>query len=424
MNFSLRVVLILLIMSISAGVTTGSTIYYRLGLFWIAILISSYLIARYSLRGIRLDRTARTFRSQVGQIFIERFEIVNLSWYPRIWIDVDDRSLLPGARGSHVISFLRGRDSRSYLSRTRLLMRGIYTLGPTVLKSGDLFGLFQESKNFPAQETLLVYPILFDIPVFPSPAGWLSGGEAIRRRTHQITTNASGVREYVPGDPINRIHWISTARRDRLIVKEFELDPMAEIWIFLDANKIVHCSEAYDLPTFEPREQWRPVVKVPLTPSTIEYSVSIAGSVSRYFLGYNRAVGLISKGRQLHILPSDRGPRQLGKILETLAILLGEGELPLEGLVETQVHNIPKSSTVILISPAVGKSIPLAVENLTKRGYKSIVILINAESFGGNSGIEQVSNELRQMNILNCVISKGDEMSHVIAQQLKLLDNS
>jgi uncharacterized protein (DUF58 family) len=67
--------------------------------------------------------------------------------------------------------------------------------------------------------------MMFNIHSFPLPSGLLSGGEALRRRTHQITPNAAGVRDYAPGDPLNRIHWISTARRRRLMVKEFELDP-------------------------------------------------------------------------------------------------------------------------------------------------------------------------------------------------------
>ena len=40
-------------------------------------------------------------------------------------------------------------------------------------------------------------------------------GEALRRRTHYVTTNAAGVRDYAPGDSFGRIHWPSTARRNR-----------------------------------------------------------------------------------------------------------------------------------------------------------------------------------------------------------------
>ena len=127
-------------------------------------------------------------------------------------------------RGSHVFSLVGGRESRTYLARTRLIERGIFPLGPTQLHSGDIFGLFPASRSYPSENSLLVYPMLFGVRYFPGPAGLLPGGEALRRRTPQITSNASGVREYAPGDPLNRIHWLSTARRNRLIVKEFELD--------------------------------------------------------------------------------------------------------------------------------------------------------------------------------------------------------
>ena len=41
---------------------------------------------------------------------------------------------------------------------------------------------------------------------------------------------------------MKRIHWPSTARRGRFMVKEFEQDPQADIWIFLDAQREVQAS--------------------------------------------------------------------------------------------------------------------------------------------------------------------------------------
>ena len=84
---------------------------------------------------------------------------------------------------------------------------------------------------------IIVYPPTVPIHRFATPIGTLSGGEAVRRRAHFVTTNAAGVRDYQPGDSFNRIHWRSSARRDRLMVKEFELDPLADVWIFLDLSQ-------------------------------------------------------------------------------------------------------------------------------------------------------------------------------------------
>ena len=79
----------------------------------------------------------------------------------------------------------------------------------------------------------MVYPPTYPLPGFSPPVGQVSGGDALRRRTHYVTTNVAGVRDYVPGDSFNRIHWPSTARTNRLIVKEFELDPLSDVWLML-----------------------------------------------------------------------------------------------------------------------------------------------------------------------------------------------
>ena len=207
-----RMVLSLLIASLIAGMITGSVIYYRLTYVWGFLIVGSWIFSKLALRGMTVRRKARALRSQVGQLFEERFEVYNASRLPRLWIEVRDESLLPGSRGSHVLSLIGGQERRSYLVRTRLVERGVFPLGQTVLASGDPFGLFPVSRSYPAQETLMVFPMMVDVKIFPSPSGWLSGGEALRRRTHQITANVAGVREYAPGDPLNRIHWLSTAR--------------------------------------------------------------------------------------------------------------------------------------------------------------------------------------------------------------------
>jgi uncharacterized protein (DUF58 family) len=415
MTSSQRIVLVLLLVSILTGVITGSVFYYRLGYVWIFVLVGSWFMSWQALRGISIKRMIRTHRSQVGQIFEERFIITNRGKLPKIWIEVRDKSNLPGANGSHVLSLLKGKEVRTYLSRTRLIERGIFPLGPTELVSGDLFGLFPIEKTSPIENSLLVYPMMVEINTFPSPAGWLPGGEALRRRTHQITPNASGVREYAPGDPINRIHWLSTARRNRFIVKEFELDPQAEVWIFLDAYKYAHESLPYDLPQFDARDRWRPIIQIPLKPSTIEYGVTIAASLSRYYLQHNRAIGFVSVSRSIKMLPSDRGPRQLGKILEALAIIKCDGNLPIEGIVEAQSRNIPRGSTVVIISSAPGKGIILAVEDLILRGFKPIVVYIDGRSFGGSGSSEDAITIIPNLKIPYCIISNEDDLSSILS---------
>lgn len=415
MTFSLRVVLFLLVASLLAGVVSGSSLYYRLTYLWIFLLLGSWLMSRLALRNLSFRRSARSLRAQVGQFFDERFEIYNASRLPRLWLEVRDETTLPGSRGSQVLSVIEGRESRTYLVRTRLMQRGVFPLGQTVLASGDLFGLFPVSHVYPAQDSLLVYPMMVDVHAFPSPMGWLSGGEALRRRTHQITANAAGVRDYAPGDPLNRIHWLSTARRSRLIVKEFELDPLAEVWIFVDASRYVHSELPHQPLVLEDSEVWRPSVKIPLPPSTEEYAVSIAASLARFFLQRGRAVGLVYAGRYFSVLSAERGGRQLGKILETLALLHADGKMPLQSLVDAEVRSLPRGSTVILITPSTGNEVVLSAELLSRRGMRPVAVLINPATFGGSPGSERIASNLEVMGIPICKVSCGDELSATLS---------
>lgn len=417
MSYSLRIVILLMIACIIGGVVTGQSYYYRLSYLWIFIIIISLVISRLTLIGLTIKRTPRALRSQVGQIFEERFEIINSHFFPRIWIEVRDDSTLPGIKPSHILTLIRGHENRAFIARTRLLERGVFSLGETELLSGDFFGIFSVKMKFPITNHLLVYPMMVQINSFPSPAGWLAGGEALRRRTHQITPNAVGVRDYIHGDPLNRIHWLSTARRNRFIVKEYELDPMAEVWIFLDANRNNQCGSKGELPKLDIREMWKPSVSIPLPASTEEYGVCIAASLARYYLKNGRVVGFVSGGKNFWVLPSDRGARQMGKILETLALVRTDGDHPLQTIIDTQVQNIAKGSTIVLISPSSEGKLALLVVSLMQRGMHPIVILLDRRSFGGeNTDYESEDNFILPANIPVIRIKNGDDLSAVLSQ--------
>ncbi|HNT26263.1 MAG TPA: DUF58 domain-containing protein [Anaerolineales bacterium] len=414
-----RIVSLLLLLSLAAGVATGSQLYYRIAFFWALLFFGSWLWSVLAVRKIGFRRSARTLRAQVGQIFEERFEIQNNSRLPRIWLEVRDNTSLPGSDGSRVLTLIEGKLSRSYLARTRLVQRGVFPLGPTTLGSGDLFGLFPKSISLPAQDALLVYPMMVDIQSFPNPPGLLPGGEALRRRTHQVTPNASGVREYVTGDPLNRIHWMSTARRGRLIVKEFELDPLADVWVFLDAERAVQAALPTELLRSSPDDLWRRSEKISLPPSTEEYGVSIAASLVRDYLRRGRAVGLVSAGQQVTLIAPDRGGRQLGKILEALALLKADGHLPLRALVETQVKHMVRGSTVVLITPSIDRDTPLVADYLLQRGLKPVVVLLDVASFGGTSGTQAVLAGIKVLGVPTRLVANGANLEVALSGEYR-----
>lgn len=415
MTTGARIVLVLFVVCVLVGAATGVTLYYRLAYVWGFLLGGSWLWSWLSLRGVRLVRKPRSTRAQMGQIFEERFEIDNPNRLPRLWIEVRDESSLPGTQASRLFPLVESRRGRTYLARTRLLKRGVYPLGPSVLESGDPFGLFPVSRKYPADESLLVYPLLAEVRSFPTPAGIIPGGEALRRRTQQVTPNAAGVRDYAPGDPLNRIHWVSTARRGRLIAKEFELDPQAEVWIFLDASRTGQSSLPYEPPSQDADDLWKRSGQLQLPPSTEEYGVSVAASLVRYFLRQGRTVGFASAGQSLSVIPPDRGARQLSKILESLALLRSEGSLPLRSLVELQAQHMARGSTIVLITHSVDEDVALVVDYLARRGMRPVMVLLDASSFNGPSGTDQLAAMLGFLRVPFRIVRQGDDLGAVLS---------
>ncbi len=410
MSVSLRVVLALLAVCLLALAVTGSPVYSRLTYLWSFFLVGNWIWARLSLRGLRVRRLARVRRGQMGQIFEERFEIENDSRLPRLWLEIQDRSPLPGSEGSQVLALIGGREGRSYLARTQLVRRGVFPLGPTRVISGDPFGLFNVQREIDPTETLMIYPYMVDVRVFPNPPGLLMGGEALRRRTPEATANAAGVREYVSGDPFNRIHWLSTVRKDRLMVKEFELDPLSDVWIFLDADREVQSSLPHSESDLSSEGIWQPRKVLKLPPSTEEYGVSVGASLARFFLRQNRSVGLVANGQTYTVLPPDRGARQLNKMLEALALLRAKGRMPFSALVTGQAQHLTRGSTVIMITSSMRQQIALTVDYVARRGLRPVVILLDSGTFGGPLGAREVEMAVRALLVPVARVENGDDL--------------
>ncbi|MCZ7670196.1 MAG: DUF58 domain-containing protein [Chloroflexi bacterium] len=230
---------------------------------------------------------------------------------PKLWLEVRDNSNVPGHRTSYVVNNLGAKRTFTWRTTTICRQRGGYQLGPITLRSSDPFGLFTMTKALMSTSHVVIYPLTFEIQQFSLPVGMLPGGDALRRRTHYVTTNASGVRDYAPGDSFSRIHWRSTARRDRLIVKDFELDPLADIWIVPDmavyGHITPHVSSLEAAAKTAGLPDWMAMEQFTLPETTEEYTVSVAASLAQYFLRHDRAVGMLAYGQSNEVVQPDRG---------------------------------------------------------------------------------------------------------------------
>ena len=402
MKYGRILILLLFAAGLAGTLITGAPVYTRLLYLSLLVVLAAFALARLGIFGLRVERRARLTKVSVGDVFEERYEIINDGKFTTLWVEVANQSNLPRAAGSRLLTRVGGRQTRSYRARTWITRRGRFSLGPTSVTTGDPFGLFRMTRTFAAAGSLVAFPSIFPIESFPYLPGLIQGGRVISRKAMDITSHASSVREYAAGDPLRRIHWPTTARRGELMVKEFDRDPQTEIWLFLDLQSNVHFEKKHVETVNEDPDRWmlgrRPEFHLP--PASLEYSISITASLAHYYLAQKRAVGFASAGRAYTLLSAERGERQESKILETLAYLEADGYTSMAALVSMQAAKLPSGSGVALVTPSVRKELLVAVEELMRRHLRPAVILLMAESFGGQlPGSESLVRALTERGV-------------------------
>jgi uncharacterized protein (DUF58 family) len=126
-----------------------------------------------------------------------------------------------------------------------------------------------------------------------------SGGPIVKQHNqlpppgiHRLHRPGSGgelldLRDYLPGDPPKTIAWKVTARRDRLITKEFESEVPVRCTLFLDTSSSVRVSSPY-----EPERRGQKRHATPAYAKPLDRLVDLAAGVIRAAVSVRDLTGL------------------------------------------------------------------------------------------------------------------------------------
>ncbi len=405
-----RVILLLFVLSLAGSLITRREVYWSLTGALFALLVFSVIWALLSVRRLDVRRKALARAGQVGQYLEEEIAVSNLSWLPKLWLEVKDQSTLPHHHASRVVSLMKNAQWRGWRVRTLCTQRGRFQLGPLLVSSGDPLGVFQRSRPMGEASHVVIFPAVYPLPNFPLRTSHVPGGETTRKRTQNITTNASGVRDYVTGDSQNRIHWRISARRQKLTVKEFDLDPTSDYWVLLDLAHAAHSALPYSTEPISENPSYL------LPPSTEEYAVSAAASVAKHFLAQGRSMGMVTHTAHREALQPDRGDRQLNKLLETLAMVRAVGRVSFDRLVRAEARTLARGATVVLISASANPEWADAAAQVARTGARTIAIVIDRATFGdAENPMDDVIKTLAEAGVPTRIVRQGDSLSDVLA---------
>jgi len=216
-----------------AAINTGNNLLYLLlGAMLGFIAISSWL-SEQVIGKIRVRRKAPRGVT-VGNPVRIRYQVSNQRRRMAAFaLEIGEE----GLPGQAFIPFLKPGGNQVATSENRFIRRGVFPLRPITVSTSFPFGLFRKTLTLEVRGELTIWPRTDRKVRQPQTGGGRSPlGGALPVGAAGPRGEYRGLRGYRPGDDPRDIHWRTTARLGRPVVKEYEENRGETLWICLDTR--------------------------------------------------------------------------------------------------------------------------------------------------------------------------------------------
>ena len=278
----------------AAAVNAGLNLLFLVFGMMLFLILASGVMSELCLRNLAVARKLPAV-IHAGAPFLMGISVRNnKASTPTFSLEVEDLTEdRPIERRCYFLKIPAGREQETAY-RNVVERRGVHRLTGFRVSTRFPFGLIRKAHEVVAPAEVLVYPALVTVPAMLSVAG----AAPLPDRTARPARSGEfhGLREYRQGDDPRQIHWRSSARRGRLLLREHEDDAGGSVVVRLQVAAVTAHSEA----------------------EGFEKAVSMTASVALWFCKQGYQVGLLAGQVSL---PIRSGPAHSQAILSALALL-------------------------------------------------------------------------------------------------------
>jgi uncharacterized protein (DUF58 family) len=288
------------------------------------------------------------------------------------------------------LEYARGRAWGRYLLGA--LPRGRYAFFDTRIVVEDPFGLARAERPLEDQGAFVVHPRLVELDRLFSESGSTSRGGAAGRLLVRRPAGVElhSVREHQEGESLRTVHWPSTAKRARLMVKDLEDAPRDDLVVVLDARAGTEVGESFDT------------------------QVRAAGSILQLYARRGRRASLLitSAPQRVQRVRSHEGEWRLA--LELLAEAQPTGRDSVASALRDDGSLTARSSDLVVVTARADRALADALLRLAP-GRRQTVVYVDAATFAskGSSGAgrEPALLRLQAAGVAVAVIRRGDDLA-------------
>jgi uncharacterized protein (DUF58 family) len=272
--------------------------------------------------------------------------------------------------------------------------RGRYVLARTRAVLEDPFGLERVEVELESSDALLVYPRLVRLERLFSDAGATlpEGRRLLMRRPSGFDLHS--VREHQQGESLRRVHWRSTAKRARLMVKELEDAPRDEVAVLLDAQAHAFAGSSFDV------------------------QVRAAGSILLAHTSRNRRALLFVNGRTQEVVRTSASDRDWQRALELLAAAEPDGGRTPESVLVDEAGAVARALELAVVTAALTPGlVDRLIQRALARKHVSLVYVDSASFAGAPRRRDPSLLRLQSAGVPLAVIRLGDDLGAVLGGQ-------
>lgn len=328
-----------------AAFSTGSPVFLAGAALIVMLFLSSVL-------GVVMAARTMTVSGDLSERIVQRGEKVTLevtlhyrSFVPVApllvemgpGVDEDARSMIVDVASNRPVVF----ELPCHAAHVGVVQPGVETVTVT-----DLFSVCS-MKVTPRRESsgLVVLPTPFEVGPQIYAAGE-SGSESMARASEDVTSPAD-VRAWQQGDPMRKIHWKLSARKQELMVRRYEAPVMPDALVLLD------CSE--------PPRQASSEAMADVKDALLETAASIMQENART----DHPARLPLLGR--HPIELDKG-MGMPAILESLAHVDFTADEPFERVLQLEMRRMRRVGSTIVISARLGSRMVDVMSSMRRMG--------------------------------------------------------
>jgi len=339
------------------------------------LFIGIYSVTRiWSRRVLKNLKINRAFEQRVflGEQITVSLKLENLGRLPIPWLMLNDTfsTVLSSPPFFREIITLGSRAKQTLRYSLNARRRGFYQIGPLLLETGDLLGIYRSISSQFKSDYLIVYPKILPIAQLGLPT---HSPQVVLQTTiplFQDSTRIIGVRDYVPGDNPRHIHWPVTAATRQLLVKQFQTAIARDNAIFLN---------------LELSDYGRPGQAA----VSIELAIVVAASLAHHMIVFEQLpVGLItsgfdplSKNQKSFRLNPEKGRGHLMQILEVLARVEGSDDTVFLNRLRQEAVHLSWGTTIIIITSTQSEELLNTALLLKRSGFQVTLVLVQPAAY-------------------------------------------